>query len=74
MWPLNLAIFGPKGHNLNKLGRGSPDDATYKYDHGSWHSGFRQEYIFMAYSKHVTPGWGGPIWPQDHNFNKFGDA
>ena len=34
------AIFGPQGHNLNKLGR--VDDATYIYQ-GSMLRGFRQE-------------------------------
>ena len=26
--------FWPKGHNLNKLGRGLPDDATYQMPYG----------------------------------------
>ena len=28
--PWGVAIFGPKGSNLNKLGRGPPDDASYQ--------------------------------------------
>ena len=30
MCPLRRAHFWPKGHNLNKLGRGPLDEATYQ--------------------------------------------
>ena len=42
------AIFGRKRHNLNKLGRGSQDDAT-NIIQGSRPSGFRQEDIFFIF-------------------------
>ena len=42
--PLELAIFWPPGHNLNKLGIGPLGDVTYQIPRTS---GFRQEEFFM---------------------------
>ena len=54
----------PHGHNLNKLGRGLLDDATYQYQ-GALPSGFRQEDFFVSLYKPMKktcdpppPGWG----------------
>ena len=43
-----LIMFWPKGHNLNKLDRGSLDDATYIISRlYSMPSGFRQDFFSM---------------------------
>ena len=46
MTPRGGAIFGPRGNNLNKLGRGPLGDATYQYK-GSRPYGFRLDDFFM---------------------------
>ena len=57
MWHPGRAHFLHQEHNLNKLGRGSVDNASYQI---SSPCGFRQEDLFhvfpiLAYVKHVTP-------------------
>ena len=58
------------GHNLNKLGNGLIDDATFQTS--LWFHTIRLVYVFpiKANVKHVTPGWGH-FWPQGHNLNKL---
>ena len=44
------ATFDPKGHNLNKPGRGSLDDATYMI---SMSGGFRQDFFMFSLYKPI---------------------
>ena len=51
--------FWPQGHDLNKLGRGLLDDATYQISRLNvlWFQRRRVLHVFpiSAYVKHVTP-------------------
>ena len=54
--------FRPRGHNLNKLGRGPLGDATYQIPmlYTLWFQTrrFFSCFYILAYVKHVTPGVG----------------
>ena len=56
--------FWPKSYNLNNLGRGLLDEATYKLSK-TWAFWFQSRillkvFLMLVYVKHVGP-WAGPI-------------
>ena len=69
MWPPGQDNFWPKGHNLNKLGRGSLGDATYQITrlYALWFQTRRFFHVFPYISLCITcdPEAG-------HNLNKLG--
>ena len=57
--------FWPKGYNLNNLGRGLLDEATYQISK-TWAFWFQSRrflkvFLMLVYLKHVCP-WAGPIF------------
>ena len=61
--------FFPRGHNLNKLGRGPLGDATYQL---LWFQTRRLFHAFPLYDyvKDVTLG-RDHFWPQEHNLTNL---
>ena len=71
-----LAHFWPQGHNLNKVGKGLLDDASYQIFRLSRPCGFRQEDFFMfpniSLCKTRDPPGQAHFGPQGYNVNNFG--
>ena len=73
MTPRGGPFFWPQVYNLNKLGRGPLDDATYQIPRLDIvvSSKIVSCFHYISLCKTCDPR-GGPYWPQEYNFNKCG--